>query len=114
MKEKVLEGLIDRVHEEQKEEAHVKHNNRLILIDVNVAFQKSAHKVLLDDDNLLPLLHLTVEYHGKDPKDAAQNRDSSLREPSPREAPTSGWSALGLSYKVQWPLHILFTPAVLE
>ncbi|XP_048376583.1 gamma-tubulin complex component 4 isoform X2 [Stegostoma tigrinum] len=82
--------------------------------DVNVAFQKSAHKVLLDDDNLLPLLHLTVEYHGKDPKDAAQNRDSSLREPSPREAPTSGWSALGLSYKVQWPLHILFTPAVLE
>ncbi|XP_072348852.1 gamma-tubulin complex component 4 isoform X3 [Scyliorhinus torazame] len=82
--------------------------------DVNVAFQKSAHKVLLDDDNLLPLLHLTVEYHGKDPKDAAQSRDNSLREPSPRETPTSGWSALGLSYKVQWPLHILFTPAVLE
>ncbi|XP_078388453.1 gamma-tubulin complex component 4 isoform X2 [Cetorhinus maximus] len=82
--------------------------------DVNVAFQKSAHKVLLDDDNLLPLLHLTVEYHGKDLKDAAQSRDNSLRESSPREAPTSGWSALGLSYKVQWPLHILFTPAVLE
>ncbi|GCC16679.1 hypothetical protein chiPu_0017310 [Chiloscyllium punctatum] len=82
--------------------------------DVNVAFQKSAHKVLLDDDNLLPLLHLTVEYHGKDPKDTAQSRDNSLRESSPREAPASGWSALGLSYKVQWPLHILFTPAVLE
>ncbi|XP_067871650.1 gamma-tubulin complex component 4 isoform X3 [Heterodontus francisci] len=81
--------------------------------DVNVAFQKSAHKVLLDDDNLLPLLHLTVEYHGKDPKDSAQNRET-LRESSPREAPTSGWSALGLLYKVQWPLHILFTPAVLE
>lgn len=36
--------------------------------DVNVAFQQSAHKVLLDDDNLLPLLHLTIEYHGKDHK----------------------------------------------
>lgn len=36
--------------------------------DVNVAFQQSAHKVLLDDDNLLPLLHLTIEYHGKEQK----------------------------------------------
>lgn len=34
--------------------------------DVNVAFQRAAHKVLLDDDNLLPLLHLTVDYQGKD------------------------------------------------
>ncbi|XP_012910943.1 gamma-tubulin complex component 4 isoform X4 [Mustela putorius furo] len=82
--------------------------------DVNVAFQQSAHKVLLDDDNLLPLLHLTIEYHGKEHKDAAQAREGPSRETSPREAPASGWAALGLSYKVQWPLHILFTPAVLE
>ncbi|KAG8145298.1 hypothetical protein E2320_013644, partial [Naja naja] len=34
--------------------------------DVNVAFQQSAHKVLLDDDNLLPFLHLTIHYHGKE------------------------------------------------
>ncbi|XP_027780964.1 gamma-tubulin complex component 4 isoform X3 [Marmota flaviventris] len=83
--------------------------------DVNVAFQQSAHKVLLDDDNLLPLLHLTIEYHGKEHKaDATQAREAPSRETSPREAPASGWAALGLSYKVQWPLHILFTPAVLE
>lgn len=229
----------------------------LCLADVNVAFQQSAHKVLLDDDNLLPLLHLTIEYHGKEHKglpfflasfcsygfilcspispsihlhgnhvildlrstlscdlfytgvkgsperlngmprlwfwfcfcpaagmiaiyfqppdfkakeskrpskrishslslpssasplsvtfmlltlqaqvsihlmnvvealvldsavfffltDAAQAREGPSRETSPREAPASGWAALGLSYKVQWPLHILFTPAVLE
>ncbi|PNJ15953.1 TUBGCP4 isoform 6, partial [Pongo abelii] len=83
--------------------------------DVNVAFQQSAHKVLLDDDNLLPLLHLTIEYHGKEHKaDGTQAREGPSRETSPREAPASGWAALGLSYKVQWPLHILFTPAVLE
>ncbi|XP_062357284.1 gamma-tubulin complex component 4 [Cinclus cinclus] len=82
--------------------------------DVNIAFQQSAHKVLLDDDNLLPLLHLTIEYHGKEHKDTCQSREGPSRELSPREAPTSGWAALGLSYKVQWPLHILFTPAVLE
>ncbi|KAF4018054.1 hypothetical protein G4228_009623 [Cervus hanglu yarkandensis] len=82
--------------------------------DVNVAFQQSAHKVLLDDDNLLPLLHLAIEYHGKEHRDATQAREGPSRETSPREAPASGWAALGLSYKVQWPLHILFTPAVLE
>uniref|UniRef100_A0A2I3S4C2 Gamma-tubulin complex component n=1 Tax=Pan troglodytes TaxID=9598 RepID=A0A2I3S4C2_PANTR len=75
---------------------------------------ESAHKVLLDDDNLLPLLHLTIEYHGKEHKDATQAREGPSWETSPREAPASGWAALGLSYKVQWPLHILFTPAVLE
>ncbi|RXM94212.1 Gamma-tubulin complex component 4 [Acipenser ruthenus] len=84
--------------------------------DVNVAFQQSAHKVLLDDDNLLPLLHLTIDYQGKEPKEAAGSREGVTppRDPSPREAPPSGWAALGLAYKVQWPLHILFTPAVLE
>ncbi|XP_038605873.1 gamma-tubulin complex component 4 [Tachyglossus aculeatus] len=82
--------------------------------DVNVAFQQSAHRVLLDDDNLLPRLHLTVDCHGKEPKDPAQAREGPSRDSSPREAPAAGWAALGLSYKVQWPLHILFTPAVLE
>ncbi|ETE71202.1 Gamma-tubulin complex component 4, partial [Ophiophagus hannah] len=82
--------------------------------DVNVAFQQSAHKVLLDDDNLLPFLHLTIHYHGKEHRDPSQNRETPSRELSPHESPTSGWAALGLSYKVQWPLHILFTPAILE
>ncbi|MEJ1288883.1 hypothetical protein NN561_019919 [Cricetulus griseus] len=84
--------------------------------DVNVAFQQSAHKVLLDDDNLLPLLHLTIEYHGRTTKMPPSQEKGLLGKcpPPPREAPASGWAALGLSYKVQWPLHILFTPAVLE
>ncbi|XP_027870022.1 gamma-tubulin complex component 4 [Xiphophorus couchianus] len=84
--------------------------------DVNVAFQQAAHKVLLDDDNLLPLLHLTVDYQGKDAKEASGPRDGAIppQDSSPREAPPTGWAALGLAYKVQWPLHILFTPAVLE
>uniref|UniRef100_A0A8D0A6E9 Gamma-tubulin complex component n=1 Tax=Sander lucioperca TaxID=283035 RepID=A0A8D0A6E9_SANLU len=77
--------------------------------DVNVAFQQAAHKVLLDDDNLLPLLHLTVDYQGKDKDGATPPQDT-----SPREVPPTGWAALGLTYKVQWPLHILFTPAILE
>uniref|UniRef100_A0A665VWZ2 Gamma-tubulin complex component n=1 Tax=Echeneis naucrates TaxID=173247 RepID=A0A665VWZ2_ECHNA len=65
-------------------------------------------KVLLDDDNLLPLLHLTVDYQGK------ESKANPPQDTSPREIPPTGWAALGLTYKVQWPLHILFTPAVLE
>uniref|UniRef100_A0A4W4GGT6 Gamma-tubulin complex component n=1 Tax=Electrophorus electricus TaxID=8005 RepID=A0A4W4GGT6_ELEEL len=84
--------------------------------DVNVAFQQAAHKVLLDDDNLLPLLHLTIDYQGKDIKEASGSREGTTppQDSSPRDAPSTGWAALGLTYKVQWPLHILFTPAVLE
>uniref|UniRef100_A0AAY5KED1 Gamma-tubulin complex component n=1 Tax=Esox lucius TaxID=8010 RepID=A0AAY5KED1_ESOLU len=84
--------------------------------DVNVAFQQAAHKVLLDDDSLLPLLHLTIDYQGKESKDATGTREGATppQETSPREVPPTGWAALGLAYKVQWPLHILFTPAVLE
>uniref|UniRef100_A0A8C7W987 Gamma-tubulin complex component n=1 Tax=Oncorhynchus mykiss TaxID=8022 RepID=A0A8C7W987_ONCMY len=84
--------------------------------DVNVAFQQAAHKVLLDDDNLLPLLHLTIDYQGKESKDVTGTREGATppQESSPREVPPTGWAALGLAYKVQWPLHILFTPAVLE
>uniref|UniRef100_A0AAQ4PIU4 Gamma-tubulin complex component n=1 Tax=Gasterosteus aculeatus aculeatus TaxID=481459 RepID=A0AAQ4PIU4_GASAC len=84
--------------------------------DVNVAFQQAAHKVLLDDDSLLPLLHLTVDYQGKDSKEVTGPRDGATppQDASPREAPPTGWAALGLTYKVQWPLHILFTPAILE
>lgn len=47
-----------------------------VCTDVNVAFQQAAHKVLLDDDSLLPLLHLTVDYQGKDSKG---NRSSPSR-----------------------------------
>uniref|UniRef100_A0A8C5KHQ8 Gamma-tubulin complex component n=1 Tax=Jaculus jaculus TaxID=51337 RepID=A0A8C5KHQ8_JACJA len=78
----------------------------------------TAVTVLLGDDHLLPRLQLTIECHGKEHKDATQAREGSSLEtppPPPRgESPASGWAALGLSYKEQWPLHILFTPAVSE
>ena len=64
--------------------------------DVNVAFQQSAHKVLLDDDNLLPLLHLTIEYHGKEHKGLVSDslgprglQDAGLPCPSPTQGACS-------------------------
>lgn len=32
----------------------------------------------------------------------------------PQNEVSTGWSVLGLAYSVQWPLHIFFTPAILE
>uniref|UniRef100_A0A8D2PH52 Gamma-tubulin complex component n=1 Tax=Zosterops lateralis melanops TaxID=1220523 RepID=A0A8D2PH52_ZOSLA len=68
-------------------------------------------KLMVEESDLLgqlKVIQLLVCFY------APQTREGPSRELSPREAPTSGWAALGLSYKVQWPLHILFTPAVLE
>ena len=50
------------------------------------------------------------------PPDPTGTREGATppQDSSPREVPPTGWAALGLAYKVQWPLHILFTPAVLE
>lgn len=53
---------------------------------------------------------MPVFSEGSGPRDGA----TPPQDTSPREVPPTGWAALGLTYKVQWPLHILFTPAVLE
>jgi len=50
---------------------HYSSDFAIFVSDVNVAFQQAAHKVLLDDDNLLPLLHLTIDYQGKESKGIA-------------------------------------------
>uniref|UniRef100_A0A674PKI7 Gamma-tubulin complex component n=1 Tax=Takifugu rubripes TaxID=31033 RepID=A0A674PKI7_TAKRU len=63
----------------------------------------------------LKVLPLTILFIGKS-RVATGPRDGATppQDTSPREVPPTGWAALGLTYKVQWPLHILFTPAVLE
>jgi hypothetical protein len=38
----------------------------------------------------------------------------SVSSSSSQQSVDSGWNSLGLTYIVDWPLHILFTPSVLE
>ncbi|XP_071512023.1 gamma-tubulin complex component 4-like [Diadema antillarum] len=71
--------------------------------DVNVAFQQAAHRILFDDDTSLARFRLSIA--GKTNKALSKNTDDSKQ---------SGWSCLGMTYAVQWPLHILFTQSVLE
>ncbi|KAI8501367.1 microtubule nucleation by interphase microtubule organizing center [Branchiostoma belcheri] len=72
--------------------------------DVNAAFLQAARDVLLDDDEVTQF-RLSVQTKGQ----KGQKKPSGTI-PSGE----SGWGVLGLSYSVQWPLHILFTEAVLD
>lgn len=66
--------------------------------DVNVAFQQAMLKVGIDDEELMKQFKLTV-----------------TKPPSqPGRTGINAWLYLGLSHSVNWPLHILFTPAILE
>ncbi|XP_041457139.1 gamma-tubulin complex component 4-like [Lytechinus variegatus] len=77
--------------------------------DVNVAFQQAAHKILFDDDTSLSRFRLTIS--GKISKPASKKSEGSRQV---RGIGESGWSCLGMTFAVQWPLHILFTQSVLE
>ncbi|CAG5115406.1 unnamed protein product [Candidula unifasciata] len=74
--------------------------------DVNRAFQHAARNVLIDNDALLQRFHLTIPKLAKEKKKPESN--------SPQVEAETGWSGLGLTYSVRWPLHIFFTPSILE
>jgi len=73
--------------------------------DVNRAFQHAARNVLIDNDALLQRFTLTVPAPHKGKK----------KEPSVSQVDVeTGWSVLGLTYSVLWPLHIFFSPSILH
>ncbi|KAK3609174.1 hypothetical protein CHS0354_013711 [Potamilus streckersoni] len=78
--------------------------------DVNMAFQQAARNVLISDDSLLQCFYLTVI--AKQDKKESSASGSSVGGQSDRVE--NGWNYLGLTYTVEWPLHIFFTPKVLE
>lgn len=66
-------------------------------------------KIGLDNEDLMKQFKLTVVMPQR-----AMTRGQESRGPAPPETKKPGWSSLGLTHTVEWPLHILFTPAILE
>ncbi len=71
--------------------------------DMNIAFQQAMLKVGIEKEELMKQFQLTL------PQTKAV-RGGSGRDQGGKEA----WQLLGMSHTVEWPLHILFTPLVLE
>ncbi|ESP01051.1 hypothetical protein LOTGIDRAFT_55038, partial [Lottia gigantea] len=81
--------------------------------DINLAFQQASRNVLMQDESLLQTFTLTITLTFILPRlQTVFVSESGSTESS--SAVESGWNCLGLQHSVQWPLHILFTPAMLE
>ena len=75
--------------------------------DVNVAFQQAMVKVGIENEDLMKQFKLTVTL--------PQQEERRPQGPGPATKKGEGaWKHLNLAHSVSWPLHILFTPAILE
>ena len=62
-------------------------------------------KIGIENEDLMKQFKLTVTL--------PQQEDKKLRSITKRKG-EGAWNHLGLSHSVSWPLHILFTPTILE
>lgn len=79
--------------------------------DVNAAYVCAARNVLFHDEALLQRFRLSVK---QPPKPQKKDTSSSSGSSQSSVVIEPGWNSLTLNYSVQWPLHIFFTPVVLE
>ena len=75
-----------------------------------MAFHQAMIKVGIDSDKMTKLFQLTlpnVKQKGSRTEAAASSKGEVL-------AGKSAWDQLSLTHTTEWPLHILFTPAILN
>lgn len=77
--------------------------------DANAAFRQVLNKFLPDDDEAVSMFAVGID---KEITQHEKKKKTTTTEQS--VAVVCGWDCVKLQYDVQWPLHILFHPAVLE
>lgn len=77
--------------------------------DANAAFLQVLSKFLPDDDEAASMFTVVID------EECTQNEKKKKAASADQPGVViSGWDCVKLQYDVQWPLHILFQPAVLE
>lgn len=78
--------------------------------DAHAAFLQVLSKFLPDDDEAASMFTIVID------KEIAQQEKKKKTATAADQTTVvvSGWDCVKLQYDVQWPLHILFQPAVLE
>ena len=66
-------------------------------------------KIGMENEDLMKQFKLTVTLPQREDKKLLGSS-----RPTTKRKGESAWNHLGLSHSVSWPLHILFTPTILE
>lgn len=80
--------------------------------DANVKLHQAARSVLLEDEALMRKFQMVIE--ARDLPKRAPTRPESYADKNIILTSDSAWNLLGMTYSVDWPLHILFTSGVME
>ncbi|KMQ97986.1 gamma-tubulin complex component 4, partial [Lasius niger] len=82
--------------------------------DINLAFQIALRKMHLNDESAIDSFNFAVPVPPSENEDvdtdATDLPDNERQDPNEKR----GWGLITLKYKVVWPLHLLFSPVVLN
>lgn len=82
--------------------------------DINLALQIALRNIHLNDESVMESFHFVVPVPVEESEDG-ELEDTEFSEKE-REDPIEkrGWGMIVLKYKVTWPLHLIFSPSVLN
>lgn len=80
---------------------------------MNIAFQQAMLKIGMENDDLMKQFQLTVPERKVSLTQAAKGGPSGALRGGGAKG-KGAWDLLGMSHTVEWPLHILFTPVILD
>ncbi|XP_025073868.1 gamma-tubulin complex component 4 [Pogonomyrmex barbatus] len=80
--------------------------------DINLAFQMALRKMHLNDESAIDSFNFVVPVSVENENVNTDIIDLDNEKQDPNEK--CGWGMIMLKYKVVWPLHLMFSPAVLN